>query len=212
MLRFIFLAAVGALFAGCASHRVKDRLDPARANTRAMEQARMNEIERGEVNSMRGAEVLVIDPTKTFNPSVMRSAGGRELGMPTARTGEFHFEDRVRTKSFAARGFATKEAWMNGATYETKEAPVKTSWFARLTAPTKSYATKETTEGQKTVAVRALPEGDRAFIGKGRRQADYDAKGPKAQAFGSVDGGQSYAGDLREIKTIEDIRSLLNKN
>ncbi len=172
----------------------------------------MNEIERGEVNSVRGAEVLVVDPTKTFNPSAMRSAGGRELVTPTARTSEFHFEDRVRAKSFASRDFATKGAWMSGTTYETKEAPVKTSWFARLTARTKSYAPKETTEGQKTVAVRALPDGDRSFIGKGRRQADYDTKGPKAQAFGSVDGGQSYEGDLREIKTIEDIRSLLNKN
>ncbi len=172
----------------------------------------MNEIARGEVNSLRGAEVMVVDPTKTFNPSVMRSAGGRELGMPTARTNEFHFEDRVRTKPFASRDFATKQAWMSGAKFEAKEAPVKTSWLSRLAARTKGYDTKAATGVQKAVAVRALPGGDRAFIAKGRRQADYDTHGPGAQALGVVDGGQSYSGDLRELKTIEDIRSLLNKN
>ena len=132
--------------------------------------------------------------------------------MPTARTNEFYFEDRVRTKSFTSRDFATKQAWMTGAKFETKEAPVKTSWFSRLTARTKSYDTKSLSDAPKAVAVRALPGGDRSFIGKGRRQADYDTHGPGAQALGVVDGGQSYSGDLRELKTIEDIRSLLNKN
>ena len=172
----------------------------------------MNEIVRGEVNSMRGAEVLVLDPTKTFDPTSARFTGGRTIAAKTAQTNGFYFQDKVRTKSFASRDFATKGAWMADEKYETKEAPTKTSWFARMTSKTKAYDTKSSPEADKVVAVRALPGADRAFIGKGRKQGLYDTLGPKAQAFGDVDSGQSYAGDLRELKTIEDIRSLLNKN
>lgn len=207
-MRLLLLMAL--LLAGCASSKNKDALNAATANSRAVEQMRMNEVEGGE--SHRGAEIMAPNQNKTFDTRAANFGTASAIGSRQARTGEFHFVDRVRTKPFGTRDFSTKEAAMADAKFETKEAPTKESWFSRLTARTKSYKTSEARDASKTAETRALPGGDKAYFAKGRKQGAYDSKSPAAMAQGGDrSDGQSWSGDLKPM-TIEDVKQLLNKN
>ena len=204
------LPLIALLLAGCASSKNKDALNPATANSRAVEQMRMNEVEGGETH--RGAEIMAPNQNKTFDTRAANFGTAASIGSRQARTGEFHFEDRVRTKPFGTRDFSTKNAAMADKNYETKEAPTKESWFSRLTARTKKYETREARDASKTAETRALPGGDKAYFAKGRKQAAYDTQGPAAMAQGGDRyGGQSWSGDVKPM-TIEDVKQLLNKN
>jgi hypothetical protein len=204
------LPLIALLLAGCASHKNTEALKPATANTRAVEQMRMNEVESGE--SHRGAEIMMPNQNKTFDTRAANFGTASEIGSRQARTVEYHFEDRVRTKSFGTREFSTKNAAMAEKNYETKAAPVKESWFSRLTARTKTYETREAQGVGKTVETRALRGGDKAYFAKGRKQGIYDSKGAAAMAQGGDrSDGQSWSGDLKPM-TIEDVKKLLNKN
>lgn len=208
----ILTLLLATVLAGCASSKkTTDVLDPATANTRALEQVRMRAVTSGDAASERGAQVLVADPTKEFDPSTARFGRPGTVGTKEARTSVFHFEDRVRTKSFASKEYAAKTAWMGDAKFATKEAPTKTSWFARKSATTKSYDTREAYDATKTSATRALPGGDRQFLVQGRTQAKLDATGRQTIPFGTTTSGPSWSGDLKAL-TIDDVKSLLNKN
>lgn len=205
-----FLLAL--MLAACASKKDKDNtLDVARANTRALEQVRMRAVTSGDAESGRGAQVMVADPEKTFDPNSARFGAARSISTRSSQTQEFHFEDRVRTKSFTSKEYASKAAWLGDAKFATKEAPTKKSWFANKSASTKSYETREARDAGKVAATRALPGGDRPFLVQGRRQADLDATGKSKIPFGTYDMGPSWSGELKEL-TIDDVKSLLNKN
>jgi len=199
------------LLGGCASQKVDEQFDPSKANTRAVEQRRMNAVTSGDVASARGAEVLVADPTKEFNPSAARFGRPASVGTKAAKVNEFQFVDRVRTKGFGTRDYATKGAWMGDLKFGTKEARTKESWFAKKSARTKTFDTKEARDASKTAATRALPGGDRPFLVQGRRQADLDSTGRDKIPFGTTDMGQAWSGDLQPL-TIKDVKNLLNKN
>ena len=208
LMRLMMLMAL--LLAGCASSKNKEASKPVAANSRAVEQMRMNEVEGGE--SHRAAEVMMPNQNRTFDTRTARFGTTSALGSREARTGEFHFEDRVRTKSFGTRDFATKGAPMVDEKYETKAAPVKESWFSRLTARTKKYETREARDAGKTAETRALPGGDKPYLVKGRKQGAYDTHGPAAMAMGGDrSDGQSWSGDVKPM-TVEDVKKLLNKN
>ena len=201
---------LAVILTGCASKN-PDKLDPATANTRALEQVRMRTITSGDAESARGAEVLIADPNKEFNPASARF-GARSLGGKSAPTNDFHFIDRTRTKGFGGtKDFATKGAWMGDAKFATKSAPTKTSWFGGRSARVKTYDTKEARDASKTAATRALPEGDRSYVAQGRRQAQLDANGRDTIPFGTTNMGPSWTGELKPL-TIEDVKGLLNKN
>ena len=202
---------LATMLGGCASKKVDQQYDAATANTRAVEQMRMREVTRGEVTSVRGAEILVADPTKEFNPSTARFGRPASVGTKSASSNEFYFVDKTRTKDFATRDFTTKGAWMGDLKYGTKEARTKESWFSKKTARTKSFDTKEARDASKTAATRALPGGDRAFLVQGRRQADLDTNGRDKMPFGTTDMGPSWSGELKTL-TIDDVKGLLNKN
>ena len=180
-------------------------------NSRTTEQTRLNAATAPKPTS-REEQVMTIDRTKEFNPSSANFGSGRSVSGKKMATGEFHFVDRTRTKSFETRGFATKEATGMNSQYATKTAETKESWFARRTALTKAYATRENTDANKNLEGRALPGSEKKFIARGRRQADLDKNGAAGQALGADrDGGQSWTGEVRPL-TIQDVRTLLNKN
>jgi hypothetical protein len=202
---------LATMLGGCASKKVDQQYDPATANTRATEQMRMRAVTGGEVASERGAQVLVADPNKEFNPSAARFGRPASVGAKAAHVNEFQFVDRVRTKDFGTRDYTTKGAWMGDLKFGTKEARTKESWFAKKSARTKTFDTKEARDASKSATTRALPGGDRSFLGQGRRQADLDSTGREKIPFGTTDMGPSWTGDLKTL-TIEDVKGLLNKN
>ncbi len=220
--RSLLLACACALLGACASSASKAEkqiLDIKRANTRALEQKRMNIIEMNADQGLteRGAEIAVYDPDKTFDPTTAQFGHARSLSAKSAQTTTFNFTEHVRTKEFATREHATaKNAWMGDVKFETKAAPVRQSWFSKLTARTKTYDTSKSRYSDKSVATRPSIIEDKPFLVKGRRQADYDSKGPAAMALGGDRiSGESWTGDLQQLTrpmSIEDVKKLLNKN
>jgi hypothetical protein len=200
------------LLAGCASKKIDQQYDAATANTRAVEQRRMNAIESGAWDSAseRGDEVLAPKP-KEFNMGALRAGPTRAFDGKAAHVNEFQFVNKTRTKDFATRDFTAKGAWMGDLKYGTKEARTKESWFAKKNARTKTFDTKEARDASKSANTRALPGGDRSFLVQGRRQADLDATGREKIPFGTTDLGPSWSGELKTL-TIDDVKGLLNKN
>jgi hypothetical protein len=208
-MRFLTLLLAGFL-GGCAS-KVPDQLNMQTANARAVEQMRMRAVTSGDATSERGAEVLVPNKDKEFDPNTARLGARRGIEGRAAQTTEFQYVDRTRTRAFVSKDFSTKGAWMGNAKFATKEASTKTSWFARKSARTKDYETREARDASKSAATRALPGGDRPFLVQGRTQAKLDATGRGSIPFGTTTMGPSWSGDLKPL-TIEDVKGLLNKN
>ena len=201
------LPLLAMILSGCSSTNGV----PLPWNSRATEQTRLNAAAAPKPTTFQ-ERLLHPDETKGFNPGVANFGSGRTVSTGKARTNEFYFVDKTRTKSFGTRDYATREAWGAKTEYATREAPTKESWFSRLTARTKSYDTREDRDANKTNATRALPGGDRAFVAKGRRQAALDKDGAKGEPLGGDRTvGESWSGDLRPL-TIQDVRTLLNKN
>jgi hypothetical protein len=233
------LLLAAALMVGCASKAKREVLDPERANSRAVEQRRMNtaletpeeheaaiaadvERRRERVKSQfadqgvteRGAEIAAVDPRKAFDTRALNFGKAGSVGSKVANANSFQYVDRVRTKDFNSRSYSAKTAWMGDVKFGTKAAPqTKESWFARLTSRTRKYETRESADSNKVVASRPLPGSDLAYTRKGRKQALFDTNGPGAQAMGDFNGGQSWSGDpVVKTLTIDDVKKLLNKN
>jgi hypothetical protein len=178
-------------------------------NSRAKEQQRLNAAVQPKPTS-REEEIMRPDITKQFNLGSAKFGSGMSVTGKKAATSEFYFEDKTRTKSFATNALGAKPAWGTDSKFATKSADTKESWFARLTARTKSYETGESRDANKGLQGRALAGKD--FEARGRRQADIDKNGaPGMTSGGERDGGQSWAGDLKPL-SIQDVRTLLNKN
>ena len=194
-----------------AQEKKQSRLFRLPWNSRTKEQSRLNAAMEPKPTS-REEQIMRPDITKEFNPSAANFGSGRSVTGKKAVTSEFHFVDRTRTKSFGTREFGTKEASGMKSQYGTKTAETKESWFARRTALTKAYATRESSEANKNLEGRVLPGSEKKFVARGRRQADLDKNGAAAQAMGGDrNSGQSWSGEVRPL-TIQDVRTLLNKN
>ncbi len=191
--------------------RKKMRLFPLFSNSRAKEQERLNAATAPKPTT-REEQVLKPDYTKEFNPSVANFGSGRSITGKNAATNAFHFVDRTRTKSFATGAFATKQAWGSDSQFATKSVETKQSWFAKLTSPTKTYATRESRDANTGLQGRTLPGSEKRFVAIGRRQAALDKGGGGMMPIGGErEGGQSWSGELKPM-SIQDVKSLLNKN
>lgn len=184
-------------------------------NSRTKEQARLNAATTPKPAS-REEELMKPDITKEFNPAAANFGAARSINGKSASTGAFQFENKTRTKSFATRGFATKEASGSQSQFATKTAATKESWYSKLTAPTKTYATRESRDANRGLQGATLPGSDQKFQARGRRQAELDAQRAKGRAplvpLGwDRDVGQSWNGDLKPL-SIQDVKTLLNKN
>ena len=180
-------------------------------NSRAREQQRLNAATAPKQTS-REEQVMKPDLTKEFNPAAANFGSGRSITGKKAATGVFQFENKTRTKAYETGTFATKQAWGADSRYATKTADTKESWFARKTAPTKTYATRETWDANKGLQGQVLPGSERKFVPIGRRQAELDKNGASRVPMGADrDMGQSWSGEVRPL-SIQDVKSLLNKN
>jgi hypothetical protein len=120
--------------------------------------------------------------------------------------------NKTRTKSFDTGAFTTKQASGSDSKFATKDMPTKKSLFSRLTAPTKTFATRESRDAGRGLQGATLPGSETKFLAIGRRQAEMDRSGASIQPMGGDrDSGQSWSGDIRPM-SIQDVKSLLNKN
>ncbi len=209
---------------GCSSapKRAAQREDKAlRENSRVTEQRRLMAVERGDAGSARGAEIMVIDPTKTYDPS-RSSVGSRTYNAGAARTKEFYFNQKTTPKSFQTSDFyGTKSAAAGDRKFATRDANTRGRYEipnVNKAEETKTAPTKESRDAGRTAEVKNLRDGRREYLGPETKQARQNID-PASMANWRV-GGESVVNTGSGVEkfstlkplTIEDIRELLNKN
>ena len=206
LLAFILVSA----FAGCASPQEKARIkyenDEYAAKKALAARRKKSAMGSGDAASERGADVIVWDDTKTFNPAVARFGNRASVSDKLARTGEFRFTEQFRAKEFGAKGFSTKSAWVDKLSFATKDAPTRDAREAGKTAGSKSYDTVSARETGKTAALPDVPDGERKYLGK---EADRMKRGINPRDQPKFEG--AWTGNLEPL-TIDDVKKLLNKN
>ena len=158
---------------------------------------------------------LLKKPDATLNYDVRKSTFGtdRSFSSKSAPSKEFSGARAFSAKSFNAKSFAgTQKAWMADTKYGTKEADTKGRYQipnSDKSPALKTVDVKESSDARKTVDTRASPEEGRSFFAKGRSQDRFDMEKGVPSERGRTPVG--YSGDLKPM-TIDDIRTLLNKN
>ena len=160
-------------------------------------------VENGAVNSHRGAEIFVPDPTKTFDPAKATANATRGYGTNTAQTKDFYNDRQYRADAYRTRDFETKANSAAGRTYATTEAPTKSNPSGSKKYGTKTAATKESSDANKTAATQSVWDAQRPYLG---------AESEKLQTtIDQTKQPPGWKGDAKPM-TIDDIRDLLNKS
>ena len=194
----------------------------------------MRALDYGDVTSQRGAEMLVVDPDKTFNLSRQVNGSSRSYRTGSANVKDFNYEQKVTTRSYNAGKFwGAKQSAFSDQRFATRAARTSGNYEipnATRKADTKTAATKAAREADLAMAVRTLPDGSRQYLGKEKAKMETPVD-PKEAAnwrgasamvttggeMGPSSGGRRYVtpveriGQMKEI-TIEELRELLNKN
>ncbi len=167
----------------------------------------MRALDRGDVTSARGAAVLVPDYTRTFDPKQNSTAGMRGYNAGTVQTKTFYSDRKTAATTYNTRDFyGTKLASAADRKFATKEGPTRGQYEipnAMKAADTKTLAVNDAREAGQSAATREMPNAHRPYLGKESEKL-HTALDPNNQP--------RYTNDLRELKTIDDVRDLLNKN
>ena len=193
--------------------------DQLTQNSRFVEEQRMKELDYGNVASKRGAEILVVDPSKSFDPT--KSGGGLARTAPTgaARTKDFYFDQKARTGNFLTHMFAGSKANAGAdRKFATTDARTRDYSTGPASDSTKSAATRTVWDGNKTAKTQAVADGTRQYLGqeKDRMGHAVDAKTLTNWRIGGEtvtysDHSVEQASSFKQL-TIDDVRELLNKN
>lgn len=148
------------------------------------------------------------DMSREFHLSQLSPSGRTNSSFNTkaARSDTFHFQQKFAPKNYDARAFEARRFREEGAKFSTKDATAKGKYEVpnvAKAADTKTAATKDARESDKTMATRDLPDGSRPYLGKEatKMKTPLDpANLPK------------ITNSMEELKTIEDVKRLLNKN
>ena len=199
-----------------------------------VESRRMRRLDYGEATSGRGAEIIELDPDKSFNLKNMTTGSSRTFNTGSANVKQFNYEQKVTTKSYNARGFwGAKQSAFSNQRFATRAARTTGNYEipnATKKADTRTAATKEAREANMAMTVRTLPDGSRQFLGKEKKKMETPVD-PKEAAnwrgasamvttggeIGPSSGRRRYItpteqyGQMKEI-SIEELRDLLNKN
>jgi hypothetical protein len=192
-------------------------------NSRAIEGRRMRALDYGDATSRRGAEILVPDYTKQFDPNRSGVGTTRPFGTGGARTKEFNFQQKARADTYATRDFQNTKA---NTTSEKKFATGEANTRSKNTIPnvdqdvgSKAALTKELRDANKVAATQDLRDGKRPYLGPESKKLN-QAMDPKELANWRTGGSESVlynngtverVGNLKQL-SIEDVRELLNKN
>lgn len=178
-------------------------------------------VQRGEVGSRRGAEILDFDPQKSFDPT-RSNAGGRVYETRGARTKDFQYSQRVSPKGFRTESYTgVKSPWFADSKFATTGANTKGKYEipnAAKKADTKAMPVSDARESRKTMATRNLPDGGRSYLGK---EMDRIGRAPTPESLAdwrqngettvTVGGRVEKFSTLKPL-SLEDVRDLLNKN
>ncbi len=183
----------------------------------------MRALDYGDVTSQRGAEILVPNYMKEFDPSRSGVGTARTFGTGGARSKEFNFQQKVRADTYLTRDFQGSKT-NTGA--ERKFAANDANTRGKYTIPNvdkdagnKTAATKELWDGNKVAATQDLHDGQRPYLGPESKKlnrtmdpkemADWRNAGKESVVYG--DGTVERISNLKQL-SIEDVRELLNKN
>ncbi|MDB6155144.1 MAG: hypothetical protein JWL90_3597 [Chthoniobacteraceae bacterium] len=130
-------------------------------------------------------------------------SSNRAVATNSANVKAFYGAQAFTSKNFESKEFAgSKSSWFGNFKFATKEK--ETRKFATKDAVTKTMAVKDARESDKTMPSRDLPGGDRTFLGKESEKLHHT---PNEQSMRTFD-----KSELVQLKSIDDIRELLNKN
>jgi len=178
--------------------------------------------------------ILKPNESLTFDLKNATFNGGKSFSTGAANVKEFYIPQRFNSKEFRTESYAgTKGFWMGDFKYTSKAFDTKQS--ARLASVIKPFGTKEVpvvsaSESSKAFGVKKFATKATSF--SGRSQHKIDEEGPGAQSSIGLGGNSSSSqgsvamGDdgkyhvepvdtyqiLKELKTIDDVRELLNKS
>ena len=221
------LLAAALAVGGCATPAqkaakaiAKQEREQNQQNSRAVEERRMRALDYGDAASKRGAEVLVVDPTKTFDPTRSGVGTARTVSTGGARTKEFNFDQKARPGNFLTRAFsASKPNAFAERKFVTSEAGTRKYNAGEAPDSTKSAATRKLWDGSKVAATRDSSDATKPFLGpessKLRKAVDpktmADWRSGGAEAVSYTDHSVERASTFKPL-TIDDVRDLLNKN
>jgi len=223
--RFLCLLPLLLAFAcgGCSLWKKKPPATAVVEDSRAIEARRMRALDYGDATSRRGAEIMVPDYTKQFDPTRSGVGTARTFGTGGARTKDFNFAQKVRTENFLTRAFSRSKS---NAAADRKFATSEAKLLAKYGIPnadkdlgTKTAATKGLADGNKVAATRDLHDGKRPFLGQESKKIG-TAIAPKELANWRTGGGEGViynngtvdrVGNLKQL-SVEDVRELLNKS
>jgi hypothetical protein len=195
---------------GCATKAQRERKQAAaaeRANSREIEERRLRAVDGRDIASKRGAEIFVADPHKKFDMSRDPLRPNRSYGTDKARVKDFAYDQKVNPSKFSTRDFyGSKSALAAEKRFATAEANTRGNYTipnADKPAPTKTADTRDARESGVTAAVRELPSAHRPYLGK---------ESEKVHTALDQNNLPRVSNELHELKTIDDVRELLNKN
>lgn len=166
----------------------------------------MRAVDRGDTLSKRGAEILVPDPTRTFDPTRSTGAGLRSYNAGAAQTKTFYSDRKTTLRPFGTRDFyGSKVASASERSFTTKDARSTGNYEipnATRAAETKTMPTGAVHDAGKTASADGFAPGSRTFLGKERDRLNNEVQ---------WDSRAGWNGSLQPM-TIEDVRNLLNKN
>jgi hypothetical protein len=225
-----FLLAIPLLLAlasaGCATSQQKAEKAAAKQetqrkleNSRTVEERRMHALDgTGFSGTKRWAEVAVVDPDKTFDPS--RSAvGGRTYDSGKAQTKQFYYGQKDLATTYRAKDYSgSKTAWAGDMKFGTKTAGANT--YGTKTAATKTASTNTAWDAGKSAPVKDLSDGKRPYLGPESKKARQNIDPATMADWRTGGSGETMVDTGKTVEkystmkqlTIEDIRELLNKN
>lgn len=163
----------------------------------------------GQVQEKKAAERVLGVPDMTLNYDLRKSSFGsdQKYSAKDATVKSFTVEQHYFPKAFAAKPYAgSRESSLADSKFQTTEAPTKRFAATDKTTATKTVPVNDSQYAGKKMDVGDSAEAGKSFFGQGRSQSLFDRAGPAA-----ANAPVGYSGDLKPM-TIDDIRTLLNKN
>lgn len=136
-----------------------------------------------------------------------RNVPGTFQSSKSAGAKEFYFQQKFSPKGYETKDFGGKKSsWFGNFKFATKDAAPKGRYEipnARQAAAVKTAPTKDALETGKRAVTRELADAHRPYLGK-----------ESAKLNTAIDPNHPprWTNDLKELKTIDDVKALLNKN
>lgn len=196
-MRWLLLFTACFALNGCSMFKKKET---AQSSGRGAIRTRQDEIENPDINTMM---------QKEFYMGGNSQIKGRSVSTKPAEGRSFQFVDRTRTKEFGTRGFTTKVAQTEEYADKEKSAQVKDAPEQKKSFLSKIFTTRKAREADRVAATQELSTSH--LQPKKKRSSSVFDLSRDEMPYKNIP-QDNYNGDLTELKTVEDIRALLNKN